>query len=64
VLSIIWTKTHYFLFDSHTKNLKGEICPDGFSISIRFSAKKELELHVIKNYLDKSEKVFNLNFNI
>jgi len=33
-ISVIWTKKHYFLFDSHSKNEKGESCPDGYSILI------------------------------
>ena len=37
-VSIIWTKRHYFLFDSHSKNEKGESIPEGFSILLKFNS--------------------------
>ena len=36
-LSILWTKRFYFLFDSHSKNEKGEINPEGYSILLKLS---------------------------
>lgn len=51
-ISIVWTKKHYFLFDSHSKNENGETCPNGYSVLIKFTKKTDLESHIIKNYLN------------
>jgi len=45
----------FFLFDSHSKNEKGECCPDGFSTILKFSCKSALESHIAKNYLTEDD---------
>ena len=42
-MSVTWTSKHYFLFDSHSRNINGEIIPDGFSVLLKFSSRKSLE---------------------
>ena len=37
-VSIVWTKKHYFLFDPHSKNEKGECIPEGYSILLKFNS--------------------------
>jgi len=54
-ISVIWTKKHYFLFDSHSKNEKGESCPDGYSILIKFNNKNQLESHILRNYINQQD---------
>ena len=39
------------MFDSHSKNEKGECCPNGFSTVLKFSCRSALESHIVKNYL-------------
>ena len=42
-ISVTWTKKHYFLFDSHSKNEFGKSCPNGSSLLLKFSSRKSLE---------------------
>ena len=39
-MSVTWTSRHYFLFDSHSRDINGKICPDGFSVLLKFSSRK------------------------
>ena len=50
-VSVVWSKRNFFLFDSHSKNEKGECCPNGFSTVLKFSCRSALESHIVKNYL-------------
>ena len=63
-ISVVWTKKHFYLFDSHSKNEKGECCPEGFSIILKFDGKTALESHIIKNYLTKEDgnKQFEIQY--
>ena len=54
-ISVVWTKKHYFIFDSHSKDESGQTCPDGYSTLLKFSTRKSLELHVINSYLNKED---------
>ena len=55
-VSIVWTKKHYFLFDSHSKNEKGECIPEGYSILLKFNSINALESHIIENYLNENDR--------
>ena len=50
------------MFDSHSKDQYGKSCPDGLSVLLKFSNRKSLECHVIKNYLNESD--VNIPFEI
>ena len=54
-ISIIWNKKNYFLFDSHSRNSLGQTSPDGSSILLKFSSRKQLEYHIINNYLSEGD---------
>ena len=49
-MSVTWTSKHYFLFDSHSRNINGNIGPDGFSVLLKFSSRKCLEQHILETY--------------
>ena len=49
-MSVTWTSRHYFLFDSHSRNVNGKMCPDGFSVLLKFSSRKFLERHILETY--------------
>ena len=49
-MSVTWTSRHYFLFDSHSRNVNGKMCPDGFSVLLKFSSRKSLERHILETY--------------
>jgi len=56
-MSVTWTAKHYFLFDSHSRDNNGKICPDGFSVLLKFSSRKSLEQHILETYfLDVDEE--------
>ena len=56
-MSVTWTSKHYFLFDSHSCNINGEIIPDGFSVLLKFSSRKSLEQHILETYfIDVNEE--------
>ena len=42
-VSVIWTKRDYYLFDSHSKNEKGESSPEGYSILLKFNSINALQ---------------------
>jgi len=52
-VSVVWTKKNFYLFDSHSKNEKGETCPDGSSVFLKFNSKNDLESHILKYYVTK-----------
>ena len=54
--AIIWSKSGYFLCDSHSRNEEGLITPDGTSILLKFKA-----LNDVQNYI---EEVYMLRQNI
>ena len=56
-MSVTWTSKHYFLFDSHSCNINGEIIPDGFSVLLKFSSRKSLEQIILETYfIDVNEE--------
>ena len=56
-MSVTWTSKHYFLFDSHSRNINGEIIPDGFSVLLKFSSRKSLEQIILETYfIDVNEE--------
>ena len=56
-MSVSWTSKHYFLFDLHSRNLNGEIIPDGFSVLLKFSSRKTLEQHILEmHFKDVNEE--------
>ena len=61
-ISISWTKKSYFLFDSHSKNERGESCPNGFSTLLKFNTRSSLETHIIENYLNSTDE--NIQFEV
>ena len=63
-VSVVWTKRSYFLFDSHSKNEKGECSPEGYSTLMKFNSVNALESHLIKNYLneDDSDVQFEIQY--
>ena len=51
-MSITWTSRHYFLFDSHSRDINGKSCPDGFSVFFfKFATRKSLEKYILETYL-------------
>ena len=45
------------MFDSHSRNINGEIIPDGFSVLLKFSSRKSLEQHILETYfIDVNEE--------
>ena len=61
-VSVTWTKKIYAIFDSHSRNSKGETCPDGTSTLFKFTTRKALEKHIVKNYIDVSDR--NVQFEV
>ena len=63
-ISVIVQQRHYFIFDSHSRNELGLPCPDGYSVSIKFSRRKLLEEHIVKTYLNEDDcnVVFEVQF--
>ena len=53
-VSVTWNKTHFFLFDSHSRNDQGITSPEGTATLMKFSSKRSLELFIISNFLTKS----------
>ena len=49
-MSVTWTSKHYFLFDSHSRDVNGKISPDGFSVLLKFSSRKSVEQHILESY--------------
>ena len=49
-MSVTWTSKHYFLFDSHSRDINGKIGPDGFSVLLKFSSRETLEQHILETY--------------
>ena len=60
-MSVTLTSKHYFLFDSHSRNINGEIIPDGFSVLLKFSSRKSLERHILEMLM---KNMYVLLFNI
>ena len=57
-ISVVWTKKHYFIFDSHISHIKdesGQTCPNGYSTLLKFSTQKSIKLHIINSYLNKDD---------
>ena len=59
-ISILWTQRAYYLFDSHSKDNRGQSCSNGASVLIKFIRRTDLECHIVTTYLNPSE--FNIQF--
>ena len=65
-MSVTWTCKHYFLFDSHSRDINGKIGPGGFSVLLKFSSRKSLEQHILETYLNimLMKSMYVLQFNM
>ena len=61
-ISVVWTTKHYYLFDSHSRNERGECSPIRNSIILKFNSLKTLQSHMITNYLSVTD--VNVQFEI
>ena len=57
-MSVTWTSRHYLLFDSHSRDFDGKICPDGFSVLLKFSSQKSLEQHILETYFKDTNEEY------
>ena len=57
-MSVTWTSIHYLLFDSHSRDFDGKICPDGFSVLLKFSSQKSLEQHILETYFKDTNEEY------
>ena len=61
-ISITWNKSYFFLFDSHSRNNLGKVCPNGTSTLMKFKSRKSTDLFILNNYLP--EKCENIQFDL
>ena len=57
-LALIWGKGCFFLFDSHSKNTKGEIVPNGTAVLLKFDSLKNLEEYLKIYYTERHHQTF------
>ena len=49
-LSVIWNKAYFFLFDSHSRNINGQISATGSSVLLRFRSLIAIEKYIREIY--------------
>ena len=49
--AVIWSKSGYFLCDSHSRNKSGHIVPDGNSILLKFKSLCDVQNYIVDVYL-------------
>ena len=56
--SLLWSKTCFVVFDSHSHDDQGLYCPDGKAVSIKFPSILQVHKYLIEKYLLSSCSVF------